>query len=68
MGVEGLLSAKLRWGKDATFPSALSMDLYGFSCFGIYFILKILIATVIEDQVNSLPSLSSNAAVRTDAG
>lgn len=39
MGVEGLLSAKLRWGKDATFPSALSMDSYGFSCFVLGFIL-----------------------------
>lgn len=36
--------------------------------FGFCYILKLLIATVIEDQVSSLPLLRLNAAVMTDAG
>lgn len=39
VGVESLHSATLKWGEDTTFPSALWMDLYGFYCFGLGFVI-----------------------------
>lgn len=41
-----------------------------FFCFvvGFCFVFKLLIATVIEDQVSSLLPFSLNAAVKADAG